>query len=207
MLDETIVIVTSDHGESLGEHGRIDHTLNMYETTLHIPLVIRYPAAFEPGDRVQKLVSLVDIAPTLIDLCDIKHQLDTKEEERSLSRPTFVDRSFVIATNERPLTGIKIMKKNYPDFDVSTIDYRLGAIRTKDYKLMNNIGGTIELYDMNEDPAEINDLGHAKVDIRDKLLHILTSWRKNMMSESQKQLHESQDQESLELLRSLGYVE
>ena len=208
MLDDTIVIITSDHGENLGEHGRIDHTLSMYETTLHIPLIIRYPKRFEAGTRFKKLVSLVDIAPTLMDLCDVTlDQNNIIDKYGSLAGNDFLNRPFVGATNERPLMGISIMKKNYPDFDISTIDCRLGAIRTKDYKLLNNIGGTLELYDMEADPHEINDLSNSKVDIRNKLHHVLNSWRNGLISGSQDQILQSQDQESLEMLRSLGYVE
>lgn len=207
LLDDTIVIITSDHGESLGEHGRIDHTLNMYETTLHVPLVIRYPKHFQAGRRVKKLVSLVDITPTLIDLCGAEYQLNTKGEIRSLHREDMVNRPFVVATNERPLTGIAVMEKNFPDFDISTIDYRLGAIRAKDYKFLSNIGGSVELYDMNMDPHETNDISNTKPDIKNKLHHLLNSWRENLVSADDSSIFESQDQESLELLRSLGYIE
>jgi len=208
MLDNTIVIVTSDHGENLGEHDRIDHALSMYETTLHVPLIIRYPKRFEAGTRSKELISLVDIAPTLIDLCDVtSEQNNIINNQRSLAGNDFVNRPFVGAANERPMMGISIMKKNFPDFDTSIIDHRLGAIRTKNHKLLNNIGGTVELYDMIADPHEINDLSHTKVDIRNKLHHILNSWRNGLISGGQDQILQSQDEESLEILRSLGYVE
>lgn len=65
-LDETLVVFTSDHGESLGEHGEATHGLFVYDATMHIPLIIRYPAAFPPGAVYEGPVRIHDIAPTVL---------------------------------------------------------------------------------------------------------------------------------------------
>ena len=86
IIDNTVLIVTSDHGENLGEHGLIDHLLSMHETTLRIPLVIRYPKRFKAGVRNTDLVSLIDIAPTILDVCNIKENIPTiRPSETSLA--------------------------------------------------------------------------------------------------------------------------
>lgn len=208
ILDDTVVIVTSDHGENLGEHGRIDHMLSMYETTLHIPLFIRYPEQFRGGTRIDDLVSLVDIAPTILDLCGVQDGMEKlKPSETSLARDDRPHRAFVVAGNERPLTGIALMKDRYPSFDTSTIDYRMRAIRTDPYKLIWSISGGMELFDLQTDPGELHDLADTRVQARDKLHKMLTNWMNRVPSAGDISLLESRDKESLEILRSLGYVE
>ena len=208
ILDDTVVIVTSDHGENLGEHGCIDHTLSMYETVLHIPLLIRYPEQFKPGTRVGDLVSLVDITPTILDLCNVGDRVEElKPVETSLARDGRPRRMFVIAENERPLAGIALMKSKYPTFDTNLFDYRMRAMRTDVYKLIWNIGGSMELFDLQIDPGELNSLADTRVQARDKLHTMLTNWMNRIPSAGDISLLESQDKESLEILRSLGYVE
>ena len=68
VLDRTLVIVTSDHGEEFKEHGRIGHGTGLFGEQLRVPLIIAGHPAFAPGSRRQELVSLVDLAPTVLDL-------------------------------------------------------------------------------------------------------------------------------------------
>ncbi|MBL8859910.1 MAG: sulfatase-like hydrolase/transferase [Planctomycetes bacterium] len=71
VLDDTIVIVMSDHGESLGEGGLWEHN-HMVQTNLRIPLVVRWPKGLPAGTRVQALVDEIDLVPTLCDLMGIE---------------------------------------------------------------------------------------------------------------------------------------
>src|SRR5262249_53255551 len=66
LLDRALVVVTSDHGEGLGEHGETSHGLFVYQGTLHVPLIVHPPkGAFTPA-RIARTVGLVDIAPTIL---------------------------------------------------------------------------------------------------------------------------------------------
>ena len=69
--DNTLVIVTGDHGESLREHGETEHGFFIYQCTLRVPLVIRMPHC-RKGIQVDGNVSLVDIVPTVLDLLGLK---------------------------------------------------------------------------------------------------------------------------------------
>ncbi len=71
LLENTVVVVTSDHGEGLGEHGEATHGVFLYQSTLHVPLVIRAPG-WPRGHRVAGTVSLADVAPTLLDLAGLR---------------------------------------------------------------------------------------------------------------------------------------
>ena len=74
ILDHTIVVVLSDHGEELWDHGSArcpDHGHSLYEELTHVPLVIRAPGLIAAGARVDRPVSLLDVAPTLLDLAGL----------------------------------------------------------------------------------------------------------------------------------------
>lgn len=68
VLDNTIVIVTSDHGELFDEHGLRGHANSLYRNLLRVPLLIRYPAAVPAARRISRQVSLRDLAATIVDL-------------------------------------------------------------------------------------------------------------------------------------------
>lgn len=66
--DRTLVIIAGDHGEGLGEHGEPTHGYLAYNSTMHVPLIIRRPVGEQPGTRVAEPTSLVDLFPTILDV-------------------------------------------------------------------------------------------------------------------------------------------
>jgi choline-sulfatase len=70
-LDNTLLVVTADHGESLGEHEEKTHALFIYDATIHVPLLWRYPAALPAGKVYDAPVSAVDITPTILSALDL----------------------------------------------------------------------------------------------------------------------------------------
>ncbi len=207
MLNDTIVIITADHGENLGEHGMIDHLLSMYDTTLHIPLIIHYPRKFKAGSKNDDLVSLVDIAPTIFDLCNIESNLSSlRTRDLSLANKSRHIRKYIFAENEHPTNGIKLMKSRHPQFDVSTIDCPMRVIRTKRHKFIWSIGKNKQLYDLRVDPDELSNIIDSKLLVSSKLERTLNIWMKQTTSIGNVELLESHDEESLENLRSLGYI-
>ena len=68
LADHTLVVVTSDHGEGLGDHGEDEHLLFLYDTTLKVPLLLRWPGRLPAGRRVSGQFRSVDLVPTLVDL-------------------------------------------------------------------------------------------------------------------------------------------
>ncbi|MEO6444497.1 MAG: sulfatase-like hydrolase/transferase [Gemmatimonadaceae bacterium] len=71
LLDNTIIVLASDHGEQFGEHGLAWHSNSLYEQLTHVPLFIRFPARVPAGVRVTQQVSLRDLAATLVDLAGL----------------------------------------------------------------------------------------------------------------------------------------
>jgi arylsulfatase A-like enzyme/Tfp pilus assembly protein PilF len=99
-LDRTLVVVTADHGESLGEHGETTHGLFAYESTIHIPLIVAAPAV-RPGVE-QNNVAHVDLVPTILDLVGVP--IPEGLEGRSLAGPVPADRTLYFEALDAYLT-------------------------------------------------------------------------------------------------------
>ena len=67
VYDNTVIAVAADHGESLGEHGELTHSIFLYDSTIHVPLVVKLAGNKSAGERVKATASLVDLAPTLLE--------------------------------------------------------------------------------------------------------------------------------------------
>ena len=71
ILDNTLIIYSSDHGEELWDHGGLDHGHAMYQEQIKTPLVLHYEPLFEPGSKVNDLVELLDITPTMLEVLGV----------------------------------------------------------------------------------------------------------------------------------------
>ncbi len=208
LLDDTVVVITSDHGENIGDHGMIDHLLSMYESTLHIPLIIRYPKFFRAGTVRDNLVSLVDMVPTLLEVCDLPDEWPPGQGNHlSLCGQNDPHPEFVVAENGRPVNAVRLLRSRYPAFDVSTIDHRMQMIRTREHRLIRRGNGSVELFDLRSDPGELQDLAAVHPEIRDRLLAALENWMAGVESGPAPRLLEGEDEESRRRLRSLGYID
>ena len=186
-LDNAIIVVTSDHGEEFGEHGGVLHGGKLFEELLHVPLIIS-GEGIERGVVDPSLVSLVDIAPTLLSLAGLKIP-DAMEGRNVFNRPS-PDRW----RDQRVFS-------QYGD--------QLYCIRTPRWKLIQRTSNQrVKLFDLHHDPGEKRNLSARRPDLRAALLSELEEWR---AGRPQLDLGARQDveltQEVLEELRSLGYVE
>jgi len=204
LLDDTLIIVTADHGENIGDHGRIDHTLSMHETTLHIPLVMRYSPRFAAGTVDDRLVSQVDVAPTILDIAGLAERYP-EMVGRSLVNPDRLDRAFIIAENDRPINGIDVIGRLAPSFDTTTIDNRVRVLRTNSHKLIWTTDGDTQLFDIVADPGEENDISESQAELRDQLLAQLIEWMAERRVEEDPEVFESEDRETFKQLKALGY--
>jgi arylsulfatase A-like enzyme len=90
LLDDTLVVVTSDHGEAFGQHNQRGHNFGLYECNVHIPLIMIHPSLQEMPRRVSAVREQVDVAPTILDLLGIA------------SPPAWQGRNLFRAENDRP---------------------------------------------------------------------------------------------------------
>jgi Arylsulfatase A and related enzymes len=163
LLDETLVIVTSDHGENIGDHGLMDHQYCLRDTLLHVPLVMRGPGV-EPGRR-GGLVELRDLYQTLLAAAEIEGADPTVDLR---DRPS---RDAIAAEYRTPMPSIDRLRTEYGDLPESVRGYDRGlqAIRTEDWKLIRGTDGSERLYNLADDPNERVDVSNATTDVRDRL--------------------------------------
>lgn len=148
-LDDTVVVVTSDHGYFYGEHGLSQERRLAYEETLRIPLLVRYPRAIARGTVLGPMVLTLDLAPTFLELGGLTPEnLDGKSFLPLLEggSPDW-RRSFLIEYYSDTV---------FPR--IVNLGYR--AIRTERYKLIHylELEGMDELYDLTSDPYEMENL-------------------------------------------------
>ncbi len=146
LLDRTVLIVTADHGEALGEHGYIGHNSQVYEESMRIPLVIRFPTGRGPtGIRVTGLTSTLDIAPTVADIFGLLGQ--------GGSQQAFHGRSLLPAIVGGD-GGAGILAR--------TMGTTFGLV-TERYKFIYDAAkGEQWLYDLKTDPDEGNDVAQKQ---------------------------------------------
>lgn len=146
--ENTIVIYASDQGFFLGEHGFFDKRF-MYEESLHMPFVIRYPSKIKPGTIVDDIISNIDFAPTLLDMAGVAvpEQVQGKSFFSNLKGET----------SEDWRQSMYYHYYEYPYYHHVQPHY---GIRNQRYKLIHfyyNIDEW-ELYDLKNDPLEMNNL-------------------------------------------------
>jgi N-acetylglucosamine-6-sulfatase len=148
ILDNTVLVFGSDNGYFLGAHQRGDKRL-MYEESLRIPLIIRYPEMIEAGIKNSELVLNIDIAPTLIELAGAKVPGEMQGASLvPLLKNEVVDwrKSFLYEYFQEPYA---------PGF------VTVAGVRNKRYKYIEGtdmINDINELYDLETDPGEMNNL-------------------------------------------------
>ncbi|SHH60343.1 sulfatase family protein [Clostridium grantii] len=161
-LDEdTIVIFTSDHGEYLGDHGRIQKGMPGHDCITNVPLIIRYPKAIKENTIVEEIVEAVDVVPTILDFCGV-------QIPRQIQGKTF----------KELVTGKKKFHKEdaFTEFFDPFGGYRSSVVRTKQYKYYIDNNGDEILYDMKKDPWELvnvvmeNDYKQILLDMRKRLI-------------------------------------
>ena len=144
---ETLVIYMGDNGLSFGEHGLIDKR-HAYEESMRVPLVARCPALINPGTKVEQIVLNVDIAPSLLEMAGVKKpdQMEgisfvplLKDEDVEWRKKVFYEYYW---ENAFPQTPTQF------------------AVRTDRYKFIRSHGiwDINQLYDLKEDPYEVNNL-------------------------------------------------
>lgn len=172
--DNTIIIITSDHGESLTEHDIYFSHHGLYDETIHVPLIFYYPSC-PKGKRVPSFVQHVDIVPTILDILNIKNNFCFDGEtliplikgEVKWIRPTVfaeessTQRKRAIRTNNFKYICTVSDDRVVCDFDHNGVPQEKGVCRYCGFVH----GGIEELYDLKKDPEEVQNIINEKVEI------------------------------------------
>lgn len=200
----TMLVVTSDHGEEFMEHNMVGHLLNLYDTLLHVPLIIKMPENWRYSNRrVSSVAEIVDIMPTILDVLDIS--FDGQMQGKSLL-PMMLD-------NEREQGGMIF----------ATLDNRFKkrkrAVRTSEWKYMiadMDFSDEDEFFHVSKDRFEqTNLIGVGTEEMRELRSFLLEHIREcdrlyqthySRNRKTQDDYPEESRKKRLEVLRALGYI-
>ena len=153
LIEKSIVVITADHGEEFYEHGEFHHEMNLYDELTHVPLIILEPDL--KSQRITRLVSQIDLAPTILDLVGLKKPTAWFGESLFGDKE---EKGYAISEEGQKLKG-QAMRRNL----VFDLNYKKIATRTKDKKYIYNQNGQDELYDLRDDPKEQKNIARQGI--------------------------------------------
>ncbi|MBZ0113969.1 MAG: sulfatase-like hydrolase/transferase [Thermoanaerobaculia bacterium] len=184
-LDNTVVVLTSDHGEEFGEHGGLLHPASLYDELLHVPLIVVGPN-LESGVSDPRMVSTLDLAPTILDLVGVEV-------------PGHMQ-GFPLFDSERTWSDDAVV--------ISQFGGLLYSVRSPRWKLIQYGKGATYLFDLYRDPRENHDVASLHPEVVSELMESLRIWRSRQSSPGArvKTLDDKLDPEELKQLEALGYL-
>ncbi|UCG32299.1 MAG: sulfatase [Phycisphaerales bacterium] len=171
LIDHTLLVITADHGESLGEHDYFfDHGLFLYQPSVRVPLLFHWPGRIAPGKRIETPVAMIDLLPTLLELLGI---------DSTPHRAEFQGQSFAAAFRREGLQERPI----FTEGQSGQTSIRLGKWKLIDDPRPDPKTGNVrlQLYDLDADPGETENLSEQLPEIRDDLHAQLRQWHDRMM--------------------------
>jgi arylsulfatase A-like enzyme len=179
VLDDTIVVLVADHGEMLGEKGLYSHRWALYEPLVHVPLVIRYPDAMVRNDprlrprRVSETLSISQVPSTLLEAVGV--------DPMPGIAPSLLDgpaEGPVFTELRDPNIVMAVVRQAFPDVPKDQFARSLHAIYEGPHKLIRASDHQHELYDLDRDPTESDNLVDIDTALRDRLLERLADWER-----------------------------
>lgn len=191
LYDNSMIVITSDHGEYFGEHFLIEHSKDVYQPVLHVPLIIKYPHS-QIKNSISEVIQSVDIMPLILNHLKINVPSSIKE---MWDNNTF-DLSENYFTRQRDL-----LNKPYHQ----RFERIRRAIFQYPWKLIWSSDGQHELYQLIEDPSESINLWPQSTQSMD-LLNSIESWIKNLITQKKKETQAQPNKYDIEQLKALGYL-
>jgi arylsulfatase A-like enzyme len=198
LLGNTVVIVTSDHGENLGDHGFMDHQYGVFETLLAVPLVVHAPGRLATGVRDDP-VMLTDIFATVLDAAGLSEVAAPEHSRSLLGPPAAADRPIIAEyAGPGPPLFARLLSFN-PEMDIEPLRPAYVTVRVGNLRLTVGSDGSEVLNDLAADPEGLVNLAPERPAEVDRLLRLGPGFRTG-------------DNEGLEIdermrewLESLGY--
>jgi arylsulfatase A-like enzyme len=156
ILDNTLLIITSDHGELIGEHNHCGHTFSLYNELIHVPLIIRFPREYQLKGEENKLVQLHDLFATILEVIDSPYPVPRSSRsvlsaKRDFAVSQIVDVSIQLQACKRRNASLQVQSFMQPQFSLITREM---------LKLIKRVDGTFEFYDLSHDFWETENLAH-----------------------------------------------
>jgi arylsulfatase A-like enzyme len=217
-MENSVVVVTSDHGENIGDHGHIRHVFSLYNTTVRIPLLIRLPGDQRAGEVRPQPVSLIDLFTSLLRIAGAKPPSDQDTGRDLLEENGLSDDVPVFAEYYYPLQALGRFAPGTLKDHRETLKPHLRQLRSVELggvRLIWGSDGRHELYDLRADPAEkINRFGAPELAKEQQhLLELIAEVAEGAPTGAQGvdldrplPAFENLEPEEREMLRALGYV-
>jgi arylsulfatase A-like enzyme len=211
LYDNTLIIVTSDHGEQFGEHGLALHGFSLYEPLVRVPLIVRWPAHFPVG-REPELVQNHDVFPTILEAAGVAWEPGPAQNCRSLTGLQPGSRRTAISEFGAPFDTVVLgFMEDYPTRDFGRFTRRMRAVQSGNLKLIRSSNGQCELYDLLSDPLETVDISRDRPEAVRRLSMELKGWVSSFPhwegTAKAPYTDEEDARRDLEALRALGYVQ
>ena len=200
LSENTLIVITADHGEGLMQHNWLQHGLNIYEEAVRVPLLVRWPDHIPQGKIISEPVGLVSLAPTILDLVGIKPGNEPFQGQ-SLGP---VLRGEMTLDKDR---SIYLYRQHYEEGEeggaISNGD-KFG-IRVGTWKYIEGEKeNTKELFDLSTDPGELTNLYYTFPKKAAELTSQLKEWEKTCLKTTSEPSEISE--KDLQRLKSLGYT-
>lgn len=189
---DTLVVIFADHGDAFGEHGEFSHREYLYDTTLHVPFIVKPPGGAQ-GQHHSQLVRLVDIYPTIVSALD--------------SDPADVDGVSLneVAKNDQLKAYAETRHERSPERPTD-LEKKYVGLRSKQWKLIvDQLDHECELYDLREGINETEDVSDAFPEVVESLEAELSDRLSNAVTDSPDMSNEEIDSVT-DRLEGLGYL-
>ena len=205
LAEDTLVVITADHGEGFFEHGGKEHHYGLYRELVEIPLIVRYPARVPAGQRIGHGVSQADIAPTLLDLAGLP---PLEEADGQSWAPSLTGEGQ--PPPRRPVLSRAILKPILDEDGDVVVSLRTDGV-TAVHSTAPDGTVTVEVYDTEADPGETRPLPPDHPDVARSLrlleaLHGALQLRGQALGGDTSDAHLDDDPALLEQMRQWGYI-
>lgn len=212
LLDDVVLVVTSDHGDDLWDHSverSPGHGHSLYQDLIHVPLFVRWPRGIATPARVGALVSLLDVAPTLLELAGLP--ASPEHHGRSLA-------ATCRSGSEPPAVPVTAESTEYGPDRFAVLEGTYKVIFTP-WPSEKNMGvavpaAPLEIFDLATDPGETNDLSPRLAQLPPEVLRMVAAARARgaekkpaPIGEDDGSPHEPMSEELLQRLKALGYIQ
>ena len=202
LLEDTVIIITSDHGENLGEHGLIEHQFCIYETLLAVPLIIHAPGLLPRGMRDDP-VMLTDLFVTILDIARVQVESLPAYSRSLLTTPAAASRPLIAEYAGVTRSHLDYLLQLNQDLDADRLGATYSTVRVGDLRLTVGSDGSEMLHDLSVDPGQnVNRAYEYPQEIED--LYKFFTWPQPTPNET-RQIKIDEDLKTQ--IRSLGYVQ
>jgi len=198
IYDNTLLIITSDHGEEFDEHGGWLHGRTVYDELIRVPLVIKFPDSAYKGVQIENKCRLIDIMPTVLETAGIKYDKSSIEGK---SLTSFLKGS---ETEDRVFIS-DLAHKNVPDPCPALIATNKNSLKFIIEKSKDGVK-SIEAYDLKRDPRERNNIFKRTQALRQEIMKELDAYYAERAKLQRNKKRIRMDKELEEKLKALGYL-